>query len=88
MKADAPATDTVAKSGPSAGLWPLSVTMIAVTGSVEAVTVGVTAVIRGRDPCAGRDRHRDRTAVTAAAGGLPRSPRADGPGRFRVCSTR
>ena len=66
--------------------WPPSVAVIAVTGAVKTGTGDVTAATRGRDPCTGRDRHL--AAVTAVAGGLPRSPRADGPGRFRVCSTR
>jgi hypothetical protein len=42
--------------------WPLSVAVIATTGTVQAVgsavTGAVTAVTRGRDPCAGRDRLR------------------------------
>jgi hypothetical protein len=42
--------------------WPLSVAVIAVKGTVQAVggsvTGAVTAVTRGRDPCAGRDRLR------------------------------
>jgi hypothetical protein len=63
--------------------WPLSVAVIAVTGTVDAVTGDVTVVTKGRDPCAGLDRHR--AAVTAVAGGLPLSPRADGPGL--LCST-
>jgi hypothetical protein len=50
--------------------WPLSVTMIAVTGTVQAVggtvTGTVAAVTRGRDPCSGSDRLR--AAVTAVAG--------------------
>ncbi len=63
--------------------WLLSVAVIAVTGAVKAVTGNVTGITRGRDPCAGRDRHC--AAVTAMAGGLPRSLLADGPGLF--CST-
>jgi hypothetical protein len=38
--------------------WPLSVAVIAVTGAMKAVTGDVTVVTRGRDPCAGRKRHR------------------------------
>ena len=43
-------------------LWPFSITVLAVTGAVKAVGGAVTgtvpAVTRGRDPCAGRGRHR------------------------------
>jgi hypothetical protein len=58
--------------------WPLSVAVIAVNGAVNAVTGDLNAVTRGRNPCAGRERHR--AAVTTVVGGLPRNPRADSPG--------
>ena len=45
--------------------WPLSVTVIAGTGTSKAVIGTVTV-------------------VTAVTGGLPRSPRADSPGYFRL----
>jgi hypothetical protein len=72
VKATAPATDAAAESLRAGPRWPLSVTLIAVTGAVKAVTGDVTVVTRGRDPSAGRDRHC--AAVTAVAGGLPPSP--------------
>ncbi len=69
MKAAAPAADAAVKTGPQ-----LSVTVIAVTGAVKAVggavTGAVTAVTRGRDPCAGCDLHsacRDRRGRSSLA---------------------
>jgi hypothetical protein len=63
--------------------FPLSVAVIAVNGTVlavgGAVTGAVTAVTRGRDPCAGRDRLRS----CAVAGRSPLSRRASGPGLHR-----
>ncbi len=58
-EAIAPATDAAAESRPR---WPLSVAVIDVTGAVKAVIGDVTAVNRGHDPCAGRDRHRAGSA--------------------------
>ncbi len=58
-EATAPATDAAAESRPR---WPLSVAVIDVTGAVKAVIGDVTAVNRGHDPCAGRDRHRAGSA--------------------------
>ena len=51
----------------------------AVKAVTRAVTGAVTAVTRGRDPRAGRDRHR--AAVTAAAGRPSLSRRAGPPAR-------
>jgi hypothetical protein len=64
--------------------FPLSIAVIAVTGTVQAVggavTGAVTAVTRGRDPCAGRDRlsacrdRRGRSLPAESPGQRPGPP--------------
>jgi hypothetical protein len=62
--------------------WPLSFTVVAVTGAVNAVTGAMTAVTWGRDPAL--DLTGTVPAVIAAAGCHSPSRRADGPGHWHV----
>jgi hypothetical protein len=75
VKAAAPAADLAVDSGP-AGRSPL--TVVAVTGAVNAVTGVVTAVTWGRDPAL--DVTGTVPAVIALAGCHSPSRRADRPG--------
>ncbi len=56
--------------------------MIAVTGAAKAVTCPVTAVTRAVTPAL--NVTSTVPALTAVAGGLPRSFQAEGPGLFRL----
>ena len=64
--------------------WPLSVTVVAVTGAVNAVTGAVTAVTWGRDPAL--DVTGTVPAVIAVAGCHSPSRRADRPGHVLLAT--
>jgi hypothetical protein len=78
VKAAAPAADAAADSGPADRSPSESVTVVAVTGAVNAMTGAVTVVTWGLDPAL--DVTGTVPAVIAVAGCYSPSRQADGPG--------